>query len=162
MKIRHAVKEDLERLAQIEAVSYPEAEGASLESIRGRLGVYPDHFWLLEADDGQIAAFVNGFVTGQADLTDEMYDKPQMHDPQGDWQMIFSVVTSPEYRKRGYAGLLLEQVIADAKREGRKGIVLTCKDRLIPYYSKFGFQNEGVSQSVHGNVVWYQMRISFI
>ena len=34
-------------------------------------------------------------------------------------------------------------------------------DKLIHYYAKFGFVNEGVSQSVHGNVVWYQMRLTF-
>ena len=26
--------------------------------------------------------------------------------------------------------------IADAKRQGRKGLVLTCKEALIPYYAK--------------------------
>ena len=73
--------------------------------------------------------------------------------------MIFGVNTLPEYRRRGYAGLLLKQVIADSKAQGRMGIVLTCKDKLIQYYAKFGFINEGVSKSVHGNVVWYQMRL---
>ena len=34
-----------------------------------------------------------------------------------------------------------------ARQENRKGLVLTCKDRLVPYYSKFGFKNEGVSSS---------------
>ena len=33
-------------------------------------------------------------------------------------------------------------------------------DKLIPYYSKFGFVNEGISESVHGNVTWYQMRLT--
>lgn len=61
----------------------------------------------------------------------------------------------------GLAGWLLQQAIADAKKQGRKGLVLTCKDALIPYYAKFGFVNEGVSESVHGNVVWYQMRLRF-
>ena len=51
--------------------------------------------------------------------------------------------------------LLIEQ----AKKEGRKGLVLTCKDKLLHYYEDFGFVNEGVSKSVHGNVVWYQMRL---
>ncbi len=50
--------------------------------------------------------------------------------------------------------------IADAKSHGRSGLVLTCKDKLINYYSKFGFVNEGISESVHGNVTWYQMRLT--
>ncbi len=51
--------------------------------------------------------------------------------------------------------------IQDAKKQGRKGLVLTCKDKLIPFYQKFGFVNEGISKSVHGNVVWNQMRLLF-
>ena len=50
----------------------------------------------------------------------------------------------------------------DAKQQGRKGLVLTCKERLIPYYANFGFRDEGVSdKSTHGNVVWHQMRLVF-
>lgn len=41
-------------------------------------------------------------------------------------------------------------------------IVLTCKERLIPYYEKFGFKDEGVTdKSIHGNVEWHQMRLTF-
>ena len=64
-------------------------------------------------------------------------------------------------RKKGYAGELIKAAIEDARKQGRKGLVLTCKDKLIHYYAKFGFVNEGVSQSAHGNVVWYQMRLTF-
>ncbi|MDD6154285.1 MAG: GNAT family N-acetyltransferase [Eubacteriales bacterium] len=85
----------------------------------------------------------------------------EMHDEHGAWQMIFSVVTAPEHRGNGFASRVLNAVIDDAARQGRKGLVLTCKARLIPFYSKFGFQNEGISKSVHGNVTWYQMRITF-
>ena len=52
--------------------------------------------------------------------------------------------------------MLLGRVICDAKLAGRKGLVLTCKEALLPFYSEFGFQNEGVSQSVHGGAVWYE------
>lgn len=90
-----------------------------------------------------------------------MYEKAEMHRENGDWQMIFGVNTIPAYRKKGYAGEIIKRAIADAREQGRKGLVLTCKERLIPYYAKFGFVNEGVSESVHGNVVWNQMRLTF-
>ena len=112
-------------------------------------------------DGDNLIAFVDGFVTDEADMTDEMYEKAEMHRENGDWQMIFGVNTIPAYRKKGYAGELIKRAIADAREQGRKGLVLTCKDRLIPYYAKFGFVNEGVSESVHGNVVWNQMRLTF-
>ena len=75
--------------------------------------------------------------------------------------MIFGVNTLPAYRNHGYAGELLKRAIADAKDQGRKGLVLTCKDRLVHYYAKFGFENEGVSESTHGDVVWNKMRLTF-
>ena len=75
--------------------------------------------------------------------------------------MIFGLNTLPKYRCKGYAGLLVEQVIKAAKEQGRKGVVLTCKDKLVHYYAKFGFVDEGISSSTHGNVVWHQMRVTF-
>ena len=57
--------------------------------------------------------------------------------------------------------MLLQKVIEDAESQHRLGLVLTCKEQLIHYYEKFGFVNEGISESVHGNVTWYQMRITF-
>ena len=108
-----------------------------------------------------MASFINGLVTNEPTLRDEMYEDASLHDEQGAWQMIFGVNTLPEYRRQGLAAKVMEQVIADAKAQGRKGCVLTCKDKLIHYYEKFGFRNEGVSQSVHGGVVWYDMRLTF-
>ena len=74
--------------------------------------------------------------------------------------MIFGVDVLPEFRRQGLAERLLKQVIADAKKEGRKGLVLTCKERLVHYYEKLGFVREGISESVHGGAVWYDMRLT--
>lgn len=160
MLIRSATQEDLDAISQVEAECFPPAEAATKEEFAKRLAYYGSHFWLM-FDGDKLIAFVDGFVTDEADLTDEMYEKAEMHHENGDWQMIFGVNTIPAYRKKGYAGELIKRAIADAREQGRKGLVLTCKDRLIPYYAKFGFVNEGVSESVHGNVVWNQMRLTF-
>ena len=55
----------------------------------------------------------------------------------------------------------MKRVIADARSQGRKGCVLTCKDRLVHYYETFGYRSEGVSASTHGGAVWYDMRLTF-
>lgn len=160
MNIRTATLQDIDQIAAVEKECFPEAEAATEEEFAKRLEQYADHFWLMFEDDTLIA-FVDGMVTDQDDLTDEMYENATMHNENGAWQMIFGVNTLPAYRNHGYAGELLKRAIADAKDQGRKGLVLTCKDRLIHYYAKFGFVNEGVSESVHGNVVWNQMRLTF-
>lgn len=160
MKIRHAALEDLKQITAVEAACFPEAEAAKEADFKARLEAYPEHFWLL-CEGEQIIGFVNGMVTDESDLTDAMYECADMHSEQGDWQMIFGVNTLPEFRCQGYAERILNQVILDAREQGRKGLVLTCKERLIHYYAKFGFVDEGISESVHGNVIWYQMRLSF-
>ena len=160
MLIRTATMEDLEAVAAVEAECFPPAEAATKEAFAKRLEYYGNHFWLMY-DGDKLISFVDGFVTDEADLTDEMYEKAELHNEHGAWQMIFGVNTIPSYRKKGCAGELLKRAIADAKAQGRKGLVLTCKDRLVPYYAGFGFIHEGVSESVHGNAVWNQMRLTF-
>lgn len=90
-----------------------------------------------------------------------MYENASMHNENGEWQMIFGLNTLPEYRNNGYAGMLIKKVIETAEKENRLGVVLTCKDYLTDYYSKFGFVNEGLSESMHGGEVWNQMRLTF-
>ena len=160
MNIRYATMADLDDIASVESECFPVLEAATKEEFEQRIKYYGNHFWLM-FDDDKLIAFVDGFVTDEADLTDEMYENASMHNENGAWQMIFGVNTLPSYRKHGYAGELIKRAITDAKEQGRKGLVLTCKDRLISYYARFGFKNEGVSESVHGNVVWNQMRLTF-
>lgn len=160
MKIRTATMADLDAITNVEEECFPAAEAASKESFEDRIKHYPNHFWLLE-DGDTLVGFVNGFVTNEKMLTDEMFADASMHDPNGDWQMIFGVTTIPSYQNKGCAAKVLEHAIEVARHEGRKGLVLTCKDRLIHYYAKFGFIDEGVSDSAHGGAVWHDMRLTF-
>ena len=160
MNIRLATIKDLDAIAKVEAQCFPKAEAASKESFEKRLSVYPNHFWLLE-NEGKLVGFVNGMVTDKDTLTDEMYENANLHKEDGEWQMIFGVDTIPEYLRQGCAEKILSRVIEDAKKQGRKGLVLTCKDKLVRYYAKFGFKDEGVSDSTHGGAVWYDMRLVF-
>ena len=159
--IRTASMADLDAIALVEAECFPAAEAATREEFAERLEHYADHFWLMFRGN-RLISFVDGFVTDEADLRDEMYADASMHDPKGAWQMIFGVNTVPDCRRRGYAGQLIERAISDARRQGRKGLVLTCKPEKVAYYAKFGFRDEGVSpNSTHGGVVWHQMRLTF-
>ena len=94
-------------------------------------------------------------------LTDEMFADASLHNEYGAWQMIFGVNTVPEYRRRGCAAALLKCAIATAAAQNRRGLVLTCKDELVHYYAKFGFVDEGISDSKHGGAVWHDMRLTF-
>lgn len=161
MQIRTATSADLAAVVQIEAECFPAAEAATELSLARRLALYPNHFWVL-MDGKQLVGFVNGMATDEPDLRDEMYDDAALHNENGAWQMIFGVNTLPEYRNNGYASELLRRAIDEAKEQGRKGVVLTCKDKLLPFYARLGFVDEGITdKSTHGNAVWHQMRIIF-
>lgn len=160
MNIRTATMADLSALTAVEAACFPVAEAATEADFAARLRVYPNHFWLLE-QDGEVVSFVNGMVTDEPTIRDEMYANASLHREDGAWQAIFGVNTLPDYRRRGLAGQLLTAAAEDARTARRRGCILTCKDRLIHYYEKFGYQNQGVSQSVHGGAVWYDMTLEF-
>ena len=161
MNIRNGRISDVDELTAIEAECFPAAEAAERKSFEDRLKHYADHFWILEDDNGKIISFVNGMVTDEEHLTDKMYENASMHNENGAWQMIFGVNTLPKYRKNGYAETVVRRVIDGAKKQGRKGLVLTCKEKLIHFYGKLGFVDEGVSDSQHGGVVWHEMRLTF-
>lgn len=160
MEITTAALADLDALADIEAACFPAAEAAAREEIEERLRVYAAHFYIAR-EKGAAIGFIDGMVTDEKDLLDELYADAARHDEKGAWQMIFGLNTLPAYRRRGVAAALIEAMCAAARAQGRRGVVLTCKERLLPYYAKFGFVDEGVSDSTHGGVVWHQMRLTF-
>ena len=106
MKIRTATMDDLNEIANVEAECFPAAEAATKEEFAGRIRYYGNHFWIMLEED-KLIAFVDGFVTDEADLTDEMYEKAAMHNEDGAWQMIFGVnmlmfskEAKPKYKHR--------------------------------------------------------------
>ena len=96
MRIRTASMADLAAVAAVEGACFPAAEAATEKDFAARLAVYPNHFWLLEEDDGTLVSFVNGLVTDEPLLRDEMYADASLHNEHGAWQMIFGVNTLPQ------------------------------------------------------------------
>lgn len=56
--------------------------------------------------------------------------------PEGDIHEIDSVMTRPEYRKRGYAEAIVRALITHAPHP----LYLLSETALIPYYEKLGFR----------------------
>ncbi len=158
--IRYAKLEDLDAVTAAEATCFPPAEAASRERIEARLKVFPKNFWVAEMD-GRVIGFINGMACDRRTIIDEMFADANMHDDAGAWQSVMSIGVLPEYQRHGIAARLMQTLIDDARAAGRKGCTLTCKDRLIHYYAKFGYKDEGVSASEHGGAVWYDMVLEF-
>ena len=156
IEIRNANIGDLEDVYQVEARCLPQAEAASRQSLEERIKTFPESFFVAEVD-GKIIGFINGCITNEVTIHDELFSDARQHNPEGDYQAIFGLDVLPEYRKQGIAAKLIEHLIEESRLNSRKGVILTCKEKLIHYYSKFGFENKGISESQHGDSVWYDM-----
>lgn len=158
--IRPVRPDDIDALASVEAICFPEAEAATKASFIDRVGAFPECFFVAESE-GNIIGFINGMATDSKVIEDIMFVDSSLHKPDGIYQSIFGLDVLPDYRNQGIAAALMNHMIDDAKKKGRNGLILTCKDRLIHYYAKFGYENMGISNSVHGGAVWYDMILTF-
>lgn len=159
--IRNVKAEDLDQVTEVEALCFPAAEAATEESFRKRIETFPESFLVAENESGKIIGFINGCVTDERTIRDEMFEDSGLHRADGMYQSVFGLDVIPEYRRQGVAADLMNHLIQTAKARGKKGMILTCKDRLIHYYEKFGYRSMGISGSVHGGAVWYDMLLEF-
>ena len=117
--------QDAAMAAALEAICFPPEQAASPTTIAERMAHYADHFWLIEDEGGTLLALVNGLCTNEPNLSDEMYESPTMHDPDGAWQMIFGVATAPAAQGQGLATRLLRRCRpgrADVQGRGAGGV----------------------------------------
>ena len=159
-RIRTAEPQDLDAVVQVELACFPAAEAADRERLKERLELFGESFLVAETKDG-IIGLVNGAVTDHRTIEDEMFEDSSLHDPKGAYQSIFGLDVVKEYRCQGVAAALMEAMIKRAKEQGRKGLILTCKEHMIPFYESHGLKKLGVADSCHGGATWYDMQIWF-
>ena len=160
ISIRQANLSDLDTITQIEATCFPSAEAASKEQLKKRLETFTQSFFVAEKE-GQIVGFINGAVVDEKVISDAMFEETTFHKSNGLYQSIFGLDVLPQYQHQGIATGLMHHMIASARQAGRKGLILTCKEALIPFYSRFGYRNQGISLSNHGGAIWYDMTLLF-
>ena len=160
MEIRLALPSELEQIITIEQICFPPAEAASEEEIRSRFKVFGECF-IVAVEEGKVLGFVNGCITDKPELPDALYHDTAMHRADGDYQTVFGLDVLPEFQRKKIATKLMNFFIATAKERGKKGVVLTCKDHLIPFYTSCGFKHYGISVSSHGGSKWNDMLLIF-
>lgn len=86
-------------------------------------------FWLLESEDGALAAFIASRDTSH----------------------LFHLFVAPAWQGRGLARQLW-RVMRDAARAAghRSGFTVNAALNAVPVYGRFGFQAEGAVQRTHG------------
>lgn len=157
LNYRNATLKDLDKIVNIEAACFPKLEAASQESIKERINIFPDGFLLLELDN-KIIGFINGAATNRETINDPMFEDMKAHHTNtGKNLAIYGVDIHPDYQGKGYSRPMMDIYIRNAKNNQRQNIILTCKAHLVNYYSSFGFESKGLSQSNHGGAEWYDM-----
>lgn len=159
LRIRRAVPADLEGVTMVEAAAFPAAEAASGDSFRWRLEHLGDSFLVAELPDEQgiyrIIGLIDARPTYDERLTDELFENGGV--VAGKNQAIMGLAVLPEYQAMGVGSRLMGDFINEMKSSGYRHILLTCKEEKITYYERFGYENLGVSASVHGGARWYDM-----
>ena len=156
IKIEQAKAEDLKDIANIEAICFPQTEACGYEEFVKRYEVFGENFLVVRKDD-QIVGFINGNETSQRYLPDCFYSDASLHDPKGIYMTVFGIDVLPTYHHQGIASMLMHAYIDLARKKGKEGIILTCKDRLLPFYESFGYKKLQDSLSSHGGAKWNDM-----
>ena len=87
------------------------------------------HTWVIEQDDKIVSSAC-------------MLIEPKFSRGGKNVAHIEDVVTLPNYRGRGYSGLIINKLIKLAKEQNCYKIILDCKEELIGFYNKFGFEKK--------------------
>ncbi|QOR36767.1 GNAT family N-acetyltransferase [Clostridium sp. 'deep sea'] len=161
IRIRQVTMADLDTVTKIEAICFPATEKASKDSFKQRISTFPRGFWLAELNN-EIIGFINGAASNKTTIEDEFFSDMSLHCDNGENIAIFGLDVLPQYQRNGYAAQLIKHYIKIAKEDNRKKVLLTCKKHLVHYYTKFGFNNCGVSQSVHGGAQWFDMELNLV
>lgn len=156
LNIRNVKMEDLPELVVIEHQCFSKEEAATVEAFENRIKVIQDSFFVAEKD-GAIVGLVNGPIIETAYITDDLFSEIKANPVSGGHQSILGLAVSPHHQKCGVASALLAQLENEAKVKKRESITLTCKEDLIPFYEKLGFNNWGISNSIHGGVIWHNI-----
>lgn len=119
--IRNVKIEDLDQVTEVEALCFPTAEAAVEASFRQRIETFPDSFFVAEDENGRIIGFINGCVTDERTIRDEMFEDSGLHRPEGLYQSVFGLDVIPEFRRQGVAADLMNRLMQEAKAPGEKG-----------------------------------------
>lgn len=156
--IRHALARDLDDCFAVERSGFPPEEAATRETIRLRIKTFPQGFLVAESHN-QVIGMLNSGATNKDDITDEKLKQLIGHDPLGKNLVIFALVVLPDFRKLGIARQLMTKCVEEARAGNKKKMLLLCKQHLIPYYQRLGFDHQGISRSQHGGAEWHEMSL---
>jgi len=157
--VRPVSAEEVNEAYQLEVASYPLDEAATLEKLTFRQQVAGDFFLGMFSEmNGKMVGFVCGTCSLKSTLTEQAMST---HDPAGTSLCIHSIVVQDDFRRQGYATVLLKTCIdvVSTQFHNIQRILLIAKGYLLRFYVKCGFTLVGLSEVVHGEDPWFEMKV---
>lgn len=142
MIIRRVTMDDLEEVVNLESAAFKMTKEQTKNDMMGRIENYPDTF-LVAQEDGKVIGHIFGPAFNKRYIEDELYFENHPNQKDDRYQIVLSLAVLPEYRKQGVATKLIEAMTQEARKQNRQAISLTCLPKLIKFYEKRGFHNEG-------------------
>lgn len=142
MIIRRVTMDDLGEVVNLESAAFKMTKEQTKNDMKGRIENYPDTF-LVAQEDGKVIGHIFGPAFNKRYIEDELYFENHPNQKDDCYQMVLSLAVLPEYRKQGVATKLIEAMTQEARKQNRQAISLTCLPKLIKFYEKRGFHNEG-------------------
>lgn len=154
---RPPIIDDLNSIMEIELAGFSKEEAASRLAMAERIQKINDSFILAVDFQETILGYVVGPVIPKRYLSDELFETTVANPQFGGYQSVLSLAVTPHARTLGIGSALLTELQAQAKKQQRDAITLTCLEALIPFYQKNGYLVEGLSDSQHANETWYNL-----
>lgn len=142
MIIRRVTMDDLGEVVNLESAAFKMTKEQTRNDMVGRIENYPDTF-LVAQEDGKVIGHILGPTFNKRYIEDELYFENHPNQKDDRYQMVLSLAVLPKYRKQGVATKLIEAMTQEARKQNRQAISLTCLPKLIKFYEKRGFHNEG-------------------
>ncbi|XP_052098026.1 uncharacterized protein LOC127732878 isoform X2 [Mytilus californianus] len=160
LDIRPLHKEDIHDAFVLEKEGYPEDEAATHAKLTYRHTEAPElNRGCFHGDE--LIGFVSATRYHEDTLKDEAMN---MHIPNGESVCIHSVCVKESRRRQGVATHMLKEFINYVKNEEKDAhrILLICKSKLIPLYTRAGFIFKCKSDVVHGKETWYELEVQLM
>jgi ribosomal protein S18 acetylase RimI-like enzyme len=119
------------------------SNAASEQTLKDRLQMFPDGF-LVAKENGKIIGYVESVLWNNFEFStfDEIKNFPLHYNVKGQTLYVIFIAVKEEFRRKGIAKLLLNEIEKVANKYGANTIQLVAKDDLVTLYNKSGFRSD--------------------
>jgi len=139
--ITQASDSEISKIYDIE-LQIEHSNAASEETLLNRIKMFNEGFMVAKHKKGKIFGYIECVIWNEKkfDTFKEISNFPMHFNINGNSLYIIFLAVEKPFRRNGIAQKLIEEVEVVAKRHSISTIRLVAKDKLVDYYSKFGYK----------------------